>query len=1028
MELFFRPSKVRSRWLKALPLGLSLFLLAGSVEAQTPSTFLVGSGYNGSGGADANNIGSCVNYTTPIIATNFINVDSTFSYSLAPTYTNWQSSLYHGWRSTQNFTNSSEMDCTTGFWFDTQGSGDVAAANFCNNGGSIQCGTSSSAVLLNQFLNVASGVYSTGYGGLLVQATNIVANNNCTMAVGVNGLAIFSGSVIDFDSASVSIASQSSFSFGYNTPNTSASGQADYNTNNWSPSGTLRQNSASAPLNSLPYQMYLFNSVPYYKLNPDITGTNVVVRMIFLQDNSVNVTTNVYIGAASDPLGGHGTVEWVGTYTDPATGQVATHYLYLTDDYLAGSATNILKYGDPGIGVPGNFSFTTTTTPFFPDAPIIASYPTNIINPDNTTNNIYSYVSAQLVPTSVSTNNGTTGSIALTNLPGRVEITATKSMNFSGGSSISGMNYLLLKSTNEFDYSQSSISSPYSDIYIGNTNNNMAVTNLINSSLPQWSGTVQAYSTRWTNTVNGINYDYRVMLVSSQLTPTSPSQVANLAVYSSNNVVISDVLNVFSSLALNCTNLLLTTNGIGNGAASFDGELNLNSASMYWAASTPRLRCLTNNGAIRTQNATTFGSVILPYLDLVNSGIIYNLGSSTINANEFENYGSISAVSGSAAGSSISVKSFNTIMTNATVFATGAVGFTATNMVISGTSIQSGNSLTLTATNKLTDNGVTSGNLWILGDNYPGYGTTFGLVLPIKPAVGDLLGTTIYDLAAIGTKTITNIWAASDYGAVNNGYVNNAAVGQLVLDSLTNNAKFYFTGTATGGVTNALYVDCLQLADYLTNNIGSGTNNDGFQQVTNLSFNTNLVIYYAQVLVGGLPKDWAYKLNHGNNDHLRWVPSYAGYFSSTNMVYPAGVTNSVNAALAQSTVYDSDGDGIKNYLDSTPIFVPAQVNFTVALTNLPPQSVRVQWVTIPNGTNYIYYRTNLTSGTWLPFTNFNNFYYGPNLAKPNSTHVNWFASPQSVPGPATNVWIFDTITSTPHFYQVMVQPWLTYPN
>ena len=1010
MELFFCPSKVRSRWLKVLPLGLALLLLGRSAGAQT--TFEVGA----NGVADP-----LINYTTPIICTNFINgangQNSRFSYSSSSSST-WLNSLYQGWRYTLNFTNLGEMDCTTGFRFDQQTGSHTEAANFCNSGGSIQCGTSSGAILLNQVLNTSSGVYITGYGGLYVWATNILVNNAGVMAVGVNGLAKFSGSVINFDTAELSIATQSGAVSGSTAVNISATGQTDFNTNSWSPSGTLGQLSAYAPLNSLPYQISLFNSVPYYKLNPDSTGTNVIVRMIFLQDNSVNVTTNIYIGGASDVLGGHGTVEWVGTYTDPATGQVATHYLYLTDDYIAGSATNILTYGNPGTGVPGNFTFTASTTPLVPDAPITNGYPTGILNSDNTTNNIYSYFNANLVATSISTNSATIGSINLTNLPGRVEITAAKSMNFSQ-STISGMNYLLLRSTNQFDYGQSSIASPYSDIYIGNTNNSMAVTNLINSSLPQWSGTVQAYSTRWTNSVNGTNYDYRVMLVSSQLTPTSASQVANLAVYSSNNVVISDVLNLFGSLYLNCTNLLLTTNGVGNGAASLDGELNLNSASMTWAASVPRLRCLTNNGSIRTLNSTFFGSAALPYLDLVNSGYIYNLGNTVIYANEFENYGSILAASGS-----FSAQSFNAIMTNASVFATGAVALTNKNMVISGTVIQSGGSLTLTTTNQLTDNGVTSGNFWIVGNNYPGFGNSTGLVLPIKPATGDLLGTTIEDLAVVGTKTVNNTWAATDYGAVNSGYVNNAAVGLLVLDSLTNSAKFNFAGTATGGVTNALYVDCLQLADYSTNIVDSG-NNDGFKKVTNLSFSNNLVIYYAQALANGLSV--ANKLNHGNSDHLRWVPSYAGYFSSTNIVYPAGVTNSVNAALAQDTTIDSDSDGIKNYLDPSPIFGSAQVNFTITMTNLPPKSARVQWVTIPNGTNYIYYRTNLLTGTWLPFTNFNNFYYGPNLAKPNPTHVNWFPSPQTVPGPATNVWIFDPLTNTPHFYQVIVQTWLTYP-
>ncbi len=189
------------------------------------------------------------------------------------------------------------------------------------------------------------------------------------------------------------------------------------------------------------------------------------------------------------------------------------------------------------------------------------------------------------------------------------------------------------------------------------------------------------------------------------------------------------------------------------------------------------------------------------------------------------------------------------------------------------------------------------------------------------------------------------------------------------------------------------------------------------------------MIYYAQALAasGGGLVSVAEKLNHKNNDHLRWVPTYAGYFSSTNIVYPDGTTNTVNAALAQSKDIDSDGDGIDNAYDPTPFFVPSEVNFTVTLTNRPPLSVRLQWVTIANGTNYVYFKTNLLSPVWLPLTNFNDYYYGANLAITNSTHVNWFASPQPYPSPATNVWVFDVVTNVPHYYRVMVQPWLTYP-
>src|ERR1039458_1617180 len=115
------------------------------------------------------------------------------------------------------------------------------------------------------------------------------------------------------------------------------------------------------------------------------------------------------------------------------------------------------------------------------------------------------------------------------------------------------------------------------------------------------------------------------------------------------------------------------------------------------------------------------------------------------------------------------------------------------------------------------------------------------------------------------------------------------------LDAVGANSSFKFNGT---GVSNALYVDDLNLLDSATNFNGS--------QVSALNISANMVIYYAQAMVNGASV--AEKLNHLNGNHLRWVAAYAGHFSSTNIVYPDGTTNTFNAALAQSSDIDSDGN------------------------------------------------------------------------------------------------------------------------
>ena len=64
--------------------------------------------------------------------------------------------------------------------------------------------------------------------------------------------------------------------------------------------------------------------------------------------------------------------------------------------------------------------------------------------------------------------------------------------------SILGPNYLALTSTNQFDGNTGvQIVSPYNDIYLGVTNGSLTITNLLPQTIPDWSGTVQAWSTRW---------------------------------------------------------------------------------------------------------------------------------------------------------------------------------------------------------------------------------------------------------------------------------------------------------------------------------------------------------------------------------------------------------------------------------------------------------------------------------------------------------------------------------------------------
>lgn len=893
----------------------------------------------------------------------------------------------------------------------------------CNSTNDVQNGFNNGNLFFNFFFyfNPFNGLISfNNFGECLVNATNIV--NHGTITVGPQGLINLSAKYADLTLGSLGVevpVTTTTLTGGFiiNTASTSpgitASGAFGTDTNqDWNPAFSLRPTNATS---SLPFAFTLTNTTPFFDVNGAGT-TNVVVRAVFIQNGISSVPYSVHFGQPDPSLGfGRATIEWAGGYLDPASGDSLTNYLYLNNFYELGATTNVFIIN----GVPDNFTFTRSTTPI-PAGALATSGFTYPIQPNFVITNPYSYVSAQLTASSVSTNaSATNPSGALTNLYGRIQITASNELSLAGAQ-IGGQNYMSLVAPNQFNGSQNAqIVSPYSDINLGVTNGSLDIANLLSSSVSTFSGTVVAWSTRWQTTdAGGNNIDYLVMIVSSDLSPLSKSWVQTLRLHATNSLVIHDTFNVYSSLYIDAQNLTIATNGFGSGINSLRGELNWLPAITLNTVQLPNLLWLTNDGALTAGNDAIFGTTGVRYAAFINTGFLADKGT-TIWTTNFFNSGVISNSTGS-----FNLQAGNAVMTNGVILAGGDLTIATPSLVMSNEVLQAGRSLTLAVTNLLTDGGPCTGGAITVGTA----GTGTGLVMPIKPALGDLLGTTITDYAP-GNKNIVNTWSGIDRGYSVAGYSNNAAVGRLVLDCLkgtTGNTygRLNFTGS---GTNNAIYVDELVLLDYVSYTNRNGTN------LLGLTFNTNLVIYYAQaVLADGTTV--AEKINHYNTNHLRWMPNYAGCFSSTNLVYPPGVTNTVNAALVQSSEIDSDGDGIANSADATPLFTPALLNFTISLTNNPaPKSVRLQWQTIPNSTNYIFYTTNLLM-PWQPFTNFSAYYFGANVKVTNSAHINSFMSPLAYPSnpPSsdlrTNVWVFDVITNTPHFYRVLVQPWLTYPN
>ena len=917
--------------------------------------------------------------------------------------------LYETWN-TLNYTNNSTMvvnspNSTNGFVF---GSGYGVGFNFdlhttsvasphamagtFYNPGVIRCNSTNdgNGLFFGGLGNPPFGLYLVNaIGECLVNATNIIISGIIDDAA--DGLIDLRARRADLSYSQIYMEEPQSagflLGFLFNTAQTpakmTASGAVGTNFV-WPPGFYL---TAATALSPPPRSISLTNSTPYVQVR-DNGNSNITVRAVFIYDSNPNVPRKVYFGNTPlDPVGNGGaTIEWDGVYQDPASGQFFTNYLYLNNDYVWGSSTNVRIFN----GIPNNFTFTQTTTPQVPGTLWTNGFPLPF-QPLTGITNLYSYVSANFVAGTVATNGIFAGEP--TNLPGIISISALDELTLTGAQ-IGGENYLNLYAPHQFNGSDGAyITAPYADINVGVTNRHLDLANLIANGVSTVGGSVQAWSTRWLYTDSGgTNYDFRAMIVSSALTAQSQSWIKNMNIHAEDSVVIHDVLNVYKTFYFDGVRLTLETNGYGNGFTSPNGAINWAVATTFGPTQIPNVRWLTNNGALTALNDAIFGTSSARYGAFLNHGLLADQGT-TIWTLNFENGGVITNGSGA-----FTLQTDRAVMTNGAIFANGSVSLTTSNLFVTNEVIFAGRSLNITTLSNLSDAVTpcgTSANFWSVGQ----FGNTGdGIFLAAKPVGGDLLGTTVTNYAA-ASKIINFEWAGQDRGYSLAGFSNNAALGHIVLDA-TGSGKFKFFGAAPG---SAIYVDSIEFKD-------SSTNTDAGGNMLGITF-SNLVIYYAQAIKSG--ESIAEKLNLKNTNngvdsttsHFRWLPQYAGYFSGTNLVYPDGTTNCVNAALAQST-YDSDKDGIPNYLDPTPFFVPSQINFSLTITNPPVGNrARLSWWTIPFATNSVLCKTNLRSPNWIVLTN--------------------FVSPQPTNGPATNVIVLDagvTNAVTTRFYRICVTP------
>lgn len=534
----------------------------------------------------------------------------------------------------------------------------------------------------------------------------------------------------------------------------------------------------------------------------------------------------------------------------------------------------------------------------------------------------------------------------ITNLPGTLRINATDLDLTQARLRAEGQ--VVIRAVNLISSTNTLVDCENLSYDLGSKNGFLKIQNLAGTSVSRLRGTLRAWSATWSNSVTLVmpnNYvtnttaggftlqpltntalvGYDVLVLdASALTNSLPVTEYDLLLHGT-RIELDDDMTVLQSLFIDgrtfTVNGSITIPGVFPPANPINNVLFPGVPLKQWlGTNAPGVLFFTNNGTVSISGAAHFGDDRPPFTSFVNAGFLSGAGIQ-LRSVYFENDGVMFASSGPMilqAGSSRLQNGFGS--------SAGYAQITAGTLIITNYQLASGDMFNLTVTNMLSDGGTGAGNS-IQVQN--------GFNLFIKPQTGDLLGTTIQSGAPRTTgETVKHLWAGEDRGPTPAGYLNNAAIGQLTLVS-NSAAVFEFTGTSTKlGVTNAMYVDLLDVSSF-----GQGL---GLHQ---LRIDPNMIIYYAAVKVSptniffpnpnGLvmqPEEYldGYQTQPGGG-HLRWVRDYAGANSSTTVqINSNGVTQtgSINSALRNSQIIDSDGNGVTNATETSFKVAPVTVQIT----------------------------------------------------------------------------------------------------
>jgi len=531
---------------------------------------------------------------------------------------------------------------------------------------------------------------------------------------------------------------------------------------------------------------------------------------------------------------------------------------------------------------------------------------------------------------------------SITNLAGRVSIDA-KQLDLRKAQ-IQGQGTVSIRADNLKNSRGAVIDAPILNYDLGSTNGVLEIKDLAKSSVSRFGGTFAVYSTTFTNSFDYVTNAPGTTNETGQVEPGEEVTTNYVAIY--HVTVVRNLLDTAQQTLLNDLILRSKTVTIQDEMLvdgefrttaedlSLQGNLALTGITNLTSRNLPNVRNFSNSGTLTVPSLISIGTSPGEPVDIFdNSGVILSTASN-FRAREFRLTGSILAE-----GGNLVINADDFIGNGGTLAAAGDVVLNALNADLSGIAGFVGGSMFLNVSGAISDGGL----------DLPGViSVPYGINLPVKPATGDLRGTTL-TLEAPAFTEATSFWAANDLGPTRAGYTNNVALGALSL------------GVEVGGVVviapvgekNAIYVETLDLSDEILVDLENS-----------LILVEGMTLYYTTTSLNVDPASLDGFVTAGGGT-LRWVQD--GSSPTVIMVEVAsgdGRVLRVPRALRFSTALDSDADGIANADDASPfdLVVVSQVSLVEGAN----PAFEVQWNAAAGQTYEVQATQNLASGSWVP--------------------------------------------------------------